>query len=79
MKIGHLKAGTKLMWDAPPNDFINPDRRIVYPAIVGEKHYDLPLVKIISGNKSNWMGPVQQYLRYPTSEELNTLTWPELK
>ncbi|SIO53953.1 hypothetical protein [Chitinophaga niabensis] len=79
MKISHLKTGTKLMWDAPPNNSINPNKRITYPAIVGEKHYDFPMVKIITGNKGNWMGPEEEYLRFPSNVELETLTWPELK
>ncbi len=67
------------MWDAPTNELIDPEKRIIHPVIIGHKHYDRPWVKVHSDLSSNWMGPEQEYLRYPTSEELNTLTWPELK
>jgi hypothetical protein len=79
MKIYNLKNGTKLMWDAPPNDMIDPHKRIVYPAIVtNEKRSDKKWVKIKTSKNTSWMGPDEPYLRMPTQEELDTLTWPPL-
>lgn len=82
MKIDKLKVGTKLMWDASPNCYVNePDKLIIYPAIVSDTNppNKMSLVKIkTSSYQANWMGPEQQYLRLPTEKELKTLIWPEI-
>jgi hypothetical protein len=88
MNISNLKIGTKLMWDAPEpfegyamNLFMQGRstnaQRITYPAIVVDRR-PINGTKIKSGNKGNWMGDEEEYLRMPTITELNTLTWPEL-
>lgn len=76
--IKNLQIGTKLMWDASPNSLVDPNKRIIYPAIVVQKHWNKQMVLIKSGNTTNWMGPQSDYLRYPTDEELQTLTWPTI-
>lgn len=76
MKINNLKPGTKLMWDAPPIKEGNP--RIVYPALITEQHHNKTFVKVLTGRTSNWMGPDSEFLRQPTVDELNTLTWPTI-
>ncbi len=68
MKISNLKNNTKLMWDAPGH---------TYPAIVGNKHDKNEWVMVHCGHSSQWMGPDSEYLREPTKDELNTITWPE--
>jgi len=75
MKIAHLRPGTKLMWDAESS--LATGGRYQYPALVGEKHWERPWVKIITAGNKSWMGPEEENLRLPTEQELLTLTWPE--
>lgn len=82
MNISKLEFGTKLMWEAHSRIMDNKTGEIspityVYPATIGEKHFNREWVKVITNRNSSWMGPDSQYLRLPTEEELNTLTWPE--
>ncbi len=86
MNIKDLPAGTKLMWDAPlpfegyiSRTSISKDR-IVYPEIISNRKLKVPELgrHLISvSGKGNWMGFEQEHLRFPTEEELNTLTWPD--
>lgn len=68
MYIANLKPGTKLMWDCPP---------YIYPALITEKHFRNPWVKVLTSNNAQWMGPESENLRTPTDEELKQLTWPK--
>ena len=85
MNVDKLKPGTMLMWDAPePFDgyakqcYNRDDHRIIYPCIVTNqtpRNNSLTChIKTKSG-QGNWMCGEQENLRYPTEEELQTLTW----
>ena len=76
MKVNKLPVGTKLMWDARVSNLDVFDNSLVYPAIVIEQHHNKQWVKIKTTNNASWVGPYQDYLRLPTQEELDTLTWP---
>lgn len=87
MIIKDLPIGTKLMWDAPEpyNGYSSYTKttilgRICYPAIVvNREELIIELgTKIRTGEKSNWMGDENEFLRLPTEEELTTLTWPNI-
>lgn len=76
--INKLPVGTKLMWDAPPNELIEKNKRIIYPSIVIDRHWTRTMVKIKTYSTAQWMGPKSEYLRFPTEDEHNRLTWPSL-
>lgn len=85
MNIDNLILGTKLMWDAPePFDgyakdvYKRDDHRIIYPYIVTNRKSKNPFLTChikSSLFKGHWIRGEVPQLRYPTKEELNTLTW----
>lgn len=70
LNIQKLPVGTRLMWDSTVKETTGSSKRILHPAIITQRHWILPVVKVKLPGSSNWMGPTSEYLRFPTDMEL---------
>lgn len=78
--LSKLPVGTKLMWDAP-NVYLTGSKigcPIICPAIIvghSEKNPLLGALIAASIHNKQYMGNENEYLRFPTENELKTLSW----
>ncbi len=89
MKLKNRPMWDKLMWDAPIpfqgyyNENKNAPGRVLYPVLIGEHHQDSKPPqnewrKVYTGKTGYWMRD-SEFIREPTSEELEKYTWPTVK
>lgn len=91
MNVDNLTPGTKLVWDAPEpfegyagkyQGMYKKQGRVYYPCVVTNKKSSNPLLTChiqTAGNTFHWLSGENEWLRLPTEEELNNLTFPNPK